>query len=156
LAAFRVAGPPTWREFSHEEDRRRGHGHELPGRSGFRLSPARATILFHHGLPLLLAAGVAACAAPPQEAAGLSRQTRSENYCVQLAGTGTGQYDQALLLDCRREEYTAAARVRGLQVPKDVDAGCAATASMGDPVRFFSWSRYVLCAERLAPPPAEP
>ncbi|QEX17255.1 hypothetical protein FRZ44_25510 [Hypericibacter terrae] len=105
---------------------------------------------------MLLAAGLAGCAAQPQQAAGLSRDTRSENYCVQFAGTGTGQYDQALLLDCRREEYTAAARVRGMQLPKDVDAGCAATASMGDPVRFFSWSRFALCAERLAPPPDEP
>lgn len=122
----------------------------------FRLSPARATVLFHHGLPLLLAVGLAGCTAEPRQAAGLSRDTRSENYCAQLAGTGTGRYDQVLLLDCRREEYTAAARVRGMLMPKDVDAGCAATASMGDPVRFFSWSRFALCAERLAPPPDEP
>ena len=122
---------------------------------GFRLNPARIAVLFHHGLPLLLAAGLAGCAAEPKQAAGLSRDTRSENYCAQFAGTGTEQYDQGLLLDCRREEYTAAARVRGMNLPKDVDAGCAATASMGDPVRFFSWSRYALCAERLAPPPAD-
>jgi len=110
----------------------------------------------HRGLPLFLAAGVAGCAAQPAQAPALSRETRSENYCVQLAGTGTASYDQAVLLDCRREEYTAAARVRGWQVPAQVDAGCAATASMGDPVRFFSWSRYALCVERLAPPPSEP
>ncbi|MGH6880732.1 hypothetical protein [Hypericibacter sp.] len=122
----------------------------------FRLSAARVTVLFRHGLPLLLAAGLIGCAAQPKQAAGLSRDTRSENYCVQLAGTGTGQYDQGLLLECRREEYTAAARMRGMQLPKDVDTGCAATASMGDPVRFFSWSRFALCADRLAPPPTEP
>lgn len=108
------------------------------------------------GLPLFLAAGVAGCATQPAQAPTLSRDTRSENYCVQLAGTGTAAYDQAVLLDCRREEYTAAARVRGRQLPAEVDAGCAATASMGDPVRFFSWSRYALCVERLAPPPPEP
>jgi len=103
-----------------------------------------------------LAAGVAGCAGESKQAPSLSRETRSENYCVQLAGTGTALYDQALLLDCRREEYTAAARVRGWRVPGEVDAGCAATASMGDPVRFFSWSRYALCVERIAPPPPEP
>jgi hypothetical protein len=41
-------------------------------------------------------------------------------------------------------------------VPAQADAGCAATASMGDPVRFFSWTRYALCVERLAPPLSEP
>jgi hypothetical protein len=46
--------------------------------------------------------------------------------------------------------------VRSWRVPKDVDAGCDATASMGDSVRFFSWSRYALCVERLAPPSDEP
>jgi hypothetical protein len=105
---------------------------------------------------LLLTAGLTACAAETKQAPALSREARSENYCVQFAGTGTAQYDQAALLDCRREEYTAAARVRRWQVPGDVDAGCAATASLGDPVRFFSWSRYALCVERLAPPPSEP
>jgi hypothetical protein len=110
----------------------------------------------HRSLPLLLAAGVAGCATQPAQAPALSRETRSENYCVQLAGTGTASYDQAVLLDCRREEYTAAARVRGWQVPAQADAGCAATASMGDPVRFFSWTRYALCVERLAPPLSEP
>ncbi|WP_151117422.1 hypothetical protein [Hypericibacter adhaerens] len=116
----------------------------------------RVAISLQRCLPLLVAAGLAGCAGETKQAAGLSRETRSENYCARLAGTGTGYYDQSLLLECRREEYTAAARVRGRKVPGDVDAGCAATASMGDPLLLFSWSRYALCVERLAPPPAEP
>jgi hypothetical protein len=86
----------------------------------------------------------------------LSRDARSANYCLQVAKAGTAEYDETLLLDCRREEYTAAARMRRWQVPADIDGGCAATASMGDPVRFFSWSRYALCVGRLAPPPLIP
>ncbi|MFZ5791932.1 MAG: hypothetical protein ACOY3L_14670 [Pseudomonadota bacterium] len=106
-------------------------------------------------LPLLLAAGLAGCAGP-REMPQLSREARSQNYCAQFAGVGTALYDPNLLLACRREEYTAAARLRGFSVPRDVDVACEAAASLGDPVRFFSWSRYALCAERLAPPPEQP
>lgn len=86
----------------------------------------------------------------------LSREARSENYCAQFAGVGTVLYDPNLLLACRREEYTAAARLGRLSVPPGIDTTCAATASLGDPIRFFSWSRYALCVERLAPPSDQP
>jgi hypothetical protein len=99
---------------------------------------------------------LAGCAARSEPAPALSRDARSANYCLQLAGGGTAEYDEALLLDCRREEYTAAARMRGLQLPPNVDGGCDAAASMGDAIRFFSWSRYALCVGRLAPPPTVP
>lgn len=102
-------------------------------------------------LSLVLATtALAGCSSSPTPV-GVSREALSENYCLQAAHYGSAAYDPSLRLACRREEYTAAARARTLELPSAIDRTCAATAAHGAPDRFFSWTTYMLCVDRLAP-----
>lgn len=104
-----------------------------------------------------LLAWLSACAPssspPTDESAGLSRPTRSQNYCARIAGAGTAFYDGDRVLVCRREEYTAEAVARDLPpVPPAVDAECDGRASFGNALVYFSWVAYVDCVGELTTP----
>lgn len=80
----------------------------------------------------------------------VSRDARSAAYCSLRANMG-GFYDTEAALDCRREEYTAAARTRGLDIPAELDEYCESLASEGDPIGPFSWRAYVDCLDGVLP-----
>ncbi len=104
---------------------------------------------------LLLALGACAPSSNPPdgEATGLSRSTRSQNYCARIGGAGTGFYDSDRMLACRRSEYTAEAFARGLPpVPPAADAECDGRASFGNALAYFSWVAYVDCVSDVTAP----
>jgi len=96
---------------------------------------------------LLALGGCAPSSNPPdEETAGLSRSTRSQNYCARIGGAGTAFYDSERMLACRRSEYTAEAFARDLPpVPPAADAECDSRASFGNALAYFSWVAYVDC-----------
>lgn len=116
-------------------------------------SPAgrRSGIVFAAGIALaaLAAAGPAprAQVAAPVEP---SRDTRSAAHCSRLANAA-GFYDTEAALACRREEYTAAARARAIDVPAEFDEYCETLAGEGDRLGPFSWRAYVDCVDGLLP-----
>ncbi|GIK96178.1 MAG: hypothetical protein BroJett029_03870 [Alphaproteobacteria bacterium] len=94
---------------------------------------------------LLLASGAAG-----QVGSEPSRDARSATYCSQRANIG-GYYDTEAALACRREEYTAAARARALDTPRDLDEYCESMASEGSAVGPFSWRAFVECLDGVLP-----
>lgn len=94
-----------------------------------------------------LGAGAGVCLAGATEP---SRDARSAVYCSQRANVA-GFYDTEAALACRREEYTASARVRAMSIPPDIDAYCDSLAAEGDPIGAFSWRAYLDCVDGLAP-----
>ena len=112
--------------------------------------------MVHQGIALAalvvsgsLAAGVLG-RAESWAATGPSRDTRSAAYCSGLANIA-GFYDTEAALACRREEYTAAARVRSLAVPREIDEYCESLAGEGEAIGPFSWRAYLDCVDSLAP-----
>lgn len=81
-------------------------------------------------------------------ATGPSRDTRSAAYCSRIANEA-GFYDTEAALACRREEYSAAARARALEVPPELDEYCETLAGEGDGIGPFSWRAYVDCVDSL-------
>lgn len=79
-----------------------------------------------------------------------SRDARSAAYCSRRANLG-GFYDTETAIACRREEYTAAARARELDVPEELDRYCESLAAEGDPIGPFSWRAYVDCLDSVLP-----
>ncbi len=79
-----------------------------------------------------------------------SRDARSAAYCSQRANIG-GFYDTDVALACRREEYTAAARAREIEVPPELDQYCESLAGEGDPIGPFSWRAYMDCLDGVLP-----
>ncbi len=75
---------------------------------------------------------------------------RSAAYCSRRANA-PGFYDTEAALACRREEYSAAARVRAVEVPLEIDEYCESLAAEGDPVGPFSWAAYMDCVDQLLP-----
>lgn len=98
------------------------------------------------GAALMQAVGLSASWA----AAEPSRDVRSAAYCSKRANL-PGFYDTEAAIACRREEYSAAARVRSLEVPPDIDEYCESLAAEGDPVGPFSWAAYLACVDLLLP-----
>ena len=111
----------------------------------------RPTLLHSWGLALaaLVAAGPTAWA-QTTPGAEPSRDTRSAAHCSRLANAA-GFYDTEAALACRREEYTAAARARALEVSPEFDEYCESLAGEGDLLGPFSWRAYVDCVDGLLP-----
>lgn len=111
----------------------------------------RSGVFFAAGI-ILTALAAAAPAARAQVAAPVepSRDTRSAAYCSRVANAA-GFYDTEAALACRREEYTAAARARAMEVPPDIDEYCETLAGEGDRLGPFSWRAYVDCLDGLLP-----
>lgn len=93
-----------------------------------------------------LAGGAAAAGAATEP----SREARSVAHCSRIANAA-GFYDTEAALACRREEYTAAARARSVDVPREIDEYCDSLAAEGDPVGPFSWAAYMACVDQLLP-----
>lgn len=98
----------------------------------------------------LVGTGAIGPAAAATATPGPSRDTRSAAYCSRLANEA-GFYDTEAALACRREEYSAAARARALEVPPELDEYCETLAGEGDGIGPFSWRAYVDCVDSLLP-----
>jgi hypothetical protein len=93
---------------------------------------------------------IAVPAAAAQVAVEPSRDVRSAAYCSRRANIG-GYYDTEAALVCRREEYTAAARARALEVPQELDEYCESLAGEGNAIGPFPWRAYVDCLDAVLP-----